>query len=100
MAIPKNQVRTRRRLIPGKNVHNNAVEDIIQKTASWKNDNMQRNWLQNTEIGHNMDKKIEGHTRFHFINPNGLSLAREGLEFNMLCNTILEHDIDHMGLME
>ena len=61
---------------------------------------MQCNWLQNTEIGHNMDRKLAGHTRFHFLNPNGLSLADDGLEFNMLCNTVLENDIDHMGLME
>ena len=61
---------------------------------------MQQNWQQNTKIGHNMDKKTEGHTRFHFINPNGLSFAYEGLEFNILCNTMLENGIDHMGLME
>eukprot|EP00957_Ditylum_brightwellii_P147368 11221077-Ditylum_brightwellii.AAC.1 len=61
---------------------------------------MQRNWLQNTKISHNMDKKLDGHTRFHFMNPTGLLLADIGLEFNMLCNTILENDIDHMGLME
>ena len=47
-----------------------------------------------------MDKKIEGHTRFHFINPNGLSLTYGGLEFNMLCNTMLENNLDHMGLMD
>ena len=61
---------------------------------------MQCNWLQNTEIGHNMGRKLAGHTRFHFLNPNGLSLADNGLEFNMLCNTVLENDIYHMGLME
>eukprot|EP00957_Ditylum_brightwellii_P037958 2870871-Ditylum_brightwellii.AAC.1 len=61
---------------------------------------MQRNWLQNTKIGHNMDRMLDGHTQFHFINPNGLLLADDGLEFNVLCNTILENDIDHMGLME
>ena len=61
---------------------------------------MQRNWLQNTEIGHNMGRQLAGHTRFHFLNPNGLLLADDGLEFNMLCNTVLESDIDHIGLME
>ena len=61
---------------------------------------MQCNWLQNTKIGHNMDKKLDGYTGFHFINPNGLLLAHDRLEFNMLCKTILENDIDHMGLME
>ena len=58
---------------------------------------MQRNWLQNTEIGHNMDRKSAGHTRFHFLNPNGLLLADNGLEFNMLCNTVLENDINQLG---
>eukprot|EP00957_Ditylum_brightwellii_P130981 9991123-Ditylum_brightwellii.AAC.1 len=61
---------------------------------------MQCNWLQNTKIGHNMDRKLDGHTRFHFLDPNGLSLADNGLEFKMLCNTVIENDIDHMGLME
>ena len=58
---------------------------------------MQQNWLQNTEIGHNIDTKTECYTQFHFININGISLAYDGLEFNILCNTMLENGIDHMG---
>ena len=61
---------------------------------------MKINWTQNEEIGDPMIQKSSKNTRFHFLNTNGISLANDNLEITMFRETMLEYNMDYMGLIE
>eukprot|EP00957_Ditylum_brightwellii_P157573 11993436-Ditylum_brightwellii.AAC.1 len=67
---------------------------------SWKIENIKQNWIQNEEIGSHILRKPVNHTRIHMINPDGISLANNGLEFKMLCKESMANRTDYMGYME
>jgi hypothetical protein len=61
---------------------------------------MKINWTQNEEIGDPMIQKDSKNNQFHFLNTNGISLANDNLEITMFCETMLEYNMDYMGLIE
>eukprot|EP00957_Ditylum_brightwellii_P175745 13382311-Ditylum_brightwellii.AAC.1 len=61
---------------------------------------MKRNWGQNYKIGNPMETKDSAHSRFQFINPNGITLNNSNLDITLLCETMLEYGTDHIGLVE
>eukprot|EP00957_Ditylum_brightwellii_P193965 14771367-Ditylum_brightwellii.AAC.1 len=47
-----------------------------------------------------MDRKDSDHTWLYFINPNGISLKNNGVEFKVICEDAKERDIDYTGILE
>eukprot|EP00957_Ditylum_brightwellii_P036282 2747686-Ditylum_brightwellii.AAC.1 len=47
-----------------------------------------------------MNRKDTEHTQFYFINPNGISLKKNGIDFKVICEDAKERDIDYTCLSE
>eukprot|EP00957_Ditylum_brightwellii_P077544 5892576-Ditylum_brightwellii.AAC.1 len=61
---------------------------------------MKRNLENNTHISPEMEMKDPDHTRFCFINPNGISLKEDGLQYKSICENSKHTQRDYTGLPE
>eukprot|EP00957_Ditylum_brightwellii_P033853 2565592-Ditylum_brightwellii.AAC.1 len=61
---------------------------------------MKANLESNRCIGPEMDIKDPDHTWFYFINPNGILLKGNRVQFKSICEDSKQRDIDYTGLPE
>eukprot|EP00957_Ditylum_brightwellii_P032852 2490823-Ditylum_brightwellii.AAC.1 len=62
----------------------------------WKQDDTRENWANSEEIGDNMQRKVKDHTRIHMLNPNGISMEDNAVDFKLICECMNENNIDNM----
>eukprot|EP00957_Ditylum_brightwellii_P109546 8354439-Ditylum_brightwellii.AAC.1 len=61
---------------------------------------MKRNLENDTHIGPEMEMKDPDHTRFYFINTNGISLKEDGLQYKSISEDAKQREREYTGLPE